>query len=800
MKRGKSILKNVKLKLFSRIMFVFCTIILQFMLTEHFATASNQPTVFTNVLDFSSGVSHISFDLIDERTPEAVTSKFPKVASFTITGGQGAIRHTSNHYYPFAGEGTEGGPVSGEYRIDWGYWGTTYVAINFSTPVGAVGAFIGGDSGPDTILTVTFQDGMTYSADAAQAGLPSIPNFLPSPRGECTAINGFLGIDGNGAGIVRAVFQQTRDASSLDSIIFGTANGGVNGPGPVLFPETPFGTRCEELGYPGQPQLPPTFGNPDDIDGDGIVNSMDNCPDQANSDQLDLDHDGVGNSCDEDIDDDGIINSDDNCPYANNPLNTDHDHDSIGDACDDDCNPKLGGKETWTASQSSWWLQPWNNPCDGKAVNAIDNKYTFTCASWWDCNGELSPRSFFSPKYIGHDINEWIQIDFHAISTVNGIEMTQLVERTYVSGLVNPQKYTAYLKDATLIFSDGTSLEVVFPPSMRAIVKFPPKQTEYVRIVAGSFYPTVTTNPSWFVTELDFNGIAGAISLDNACYEEFPSPPDNDNDGIPDSIDNFPNDPEEYIDSDGDTIGNKTDPDDDNDQVLDAMDINPFEDDAYHDDDGDGIPNQNDTDDDNDGVLDDEDMFPKNPEEWIDTDGDGIGNNLDTDDDNDDVIDPEDNCPFIENPDQINSDGDFIGDLCDDDDDNDTIADTVDNCRFTPNIDQLDTDEDGLGDVCDPDSDGDKVGNELDICPGSTSGSVLDPESGCTIAQLCPCEGPRDSNIEWKNHGKYVSTLANVTEYFLQKELITKKEKDFIVAKGAASKCGNSKVTSKKSK
>jgi hypothetical protein len=263
-------------------------------------------------------------------------------------------------------------------------------------------------------------------------------------------------------------------------------------------------------------------------------------------------------------------------------------------------------------------------------------------------------------------------------------------------------------------------------------------------------------------------------------------PPDADGDEVPDASDNCPSVANtDQADNDGDGQGDACDGDDDDDGVEDAGDNCPFTanpDQADSDSDGQG--DACDADDDGDGVADADDNCPSTANsDQADNDNDGLGDACDADDDNDGVADDVDNCPTTANSGQADNDNDGLGDACDADDDNDGVADGADNCPSTANPGQTDTDGDGLGDACDPDADGDGVGNESDLCPATAPGDVVDG-TGCSISQLCSVSTP------WKNHGQYVSCVAQTSSRFEKAGLISSEQRKQLVTAAAQSNVG----------
>jgi len=92
------------------------------------------------------------------------------------------------------------------------------------------------------------------------------------------------------------------------------------------------------------------------------------------------------------------------------------------------------------------------------------------------------------------------------------------------------------------------------------------------------------------------------------------------------------------------------------------------------------------------------------------------------------------------------------------------------------------------------DADGDGVADSLDLCPGTPAGAIVDA-NGCSIDQIAPCSGPASGGT-WKNHGQYVSAVAQAAEAFVEQRLVSEAQAEEIVAQAAQSNCGANRSAS----
>ena len=170
--------------------------------------------------------------------------------------------------------------------------------------------------------------GVPYAAGtpAPEAALPLVPLLTEAQLAELADIfpNGTCDFSKPGVGQQGTVAWQVYQ-DQLGDVIYGGSG----------LPQTADGS--------GAGWMSASFGGlhapaQSDADGDGVEDSVDNCPNIANADQADADGDGTGDACDAqddtDTDGDGVRDEIDNCPADANADQADDDNDGIGNVCD----------------------------------------------------------------------------------------------------------------------------------------------------------------------------------------------------------------------------------------------------------------------------------------------------------------------------------------------------------------------------------------------------------------------------------------------------------------------------------
>jgi hypothetical protein len=523
-------------------------------------------------------------------------------------------------------------------------------------------------------------------------------------------------------------------------------------------------------------------GVPDtDADGDGVPDCNDGCVDNL---ELDNDDDGIGDVCDPDDDNDGVVDTADNCALAANADQADNELDGIGDVCDpDDDNDGISDdtpdncRFTANPDQADFDMDSLGDVCDGDVDGDLVDDSVDICPFDPDPAQEDTDGDLEGDACDDDDDNDGVlDVDDNCTTVVN-------------AGQTDTDSDN--LGDACDADDDGDNIDDLgdncpLTPNFG--------QSDNDMDLAGDVCDADDDNDgiqdvsdncplvkNLAQSDNDVDGLGDACDADD------------DNDGLADAADNCPlHANSDQQDTDGDGPGDACDDDDDNDGVIDVEDNCVFTPNLDQwDSDWDGLGDVCDDDADGDGVLNAFDNCPNLPNaEQNDLDGDGMGDACDDDLDGDNVPNDGDNCVFTFNPDQTDHEGDGLGDVCDTDDDNDGVTDGVDNCGLLANPDQADFDGDGAGDVCDNDLDSDGVLGNDDVCQFTPIGVLVEPATGCSIPQLCPCEGPQGSSEPWTNHGKYVSCVTKAANGFRDQGLISEEEKGQITSEAAQSDCG----------
>ena len=483
-----------------------------------------------------------------------------------------------------------------------------------------------------------------------------------------------------------------------------------------------------------------------DVDSDGIVNTMDadNDNDGVNdtddalpfnpTETQDFDKDGIGNNADPDDDNDGVDDGSDVFPF--DPTESaDSDRDGIGNNADpdDDNDSVLDHADAF--------------PLDPAESVDTDNDGIGNNTDPDDDNDGVADGSDEFPL----DSDEWVDTDHDGIgNNADRDDDNDGVTDGFDAFPLDPSEAVDTDGDGIGNNADPDDDNDGVADTADAFPLDPFETIDSDRDGVGNYADTDDDNDGTLdvddafpldpaeTTDSDKDGIGNNADRDDDndgtpdVSDEFPldpteitdydndgignnADPDDDNDGTPDISDALPFDPTESVDTDKDGIGNNADPDDDNDGVADTADAFPLDPAETLDTDKDGIGNNADPDDDNDGTPDVSDAFPLDPAETLDTDKDGIGNNADPDDDNDGVADTADAFP-LDPKETLDSDKDGIGNNADPDDDNDGVADTADAFPLDPK-ESVDTDKDGIGNNADPDDDNDGVADTADAFP-----------------------------------------------------------------------------------
>jgi hypothetical protein len=482
-----------------------------------------------------------------------------------------------------------------------------------------------------------------------------------------------------------------------------------------------------------------------DDDNDTILDVNDNCVLAANLDQLNTDGDAYGNACDSDDDNDGHLDTEDAFPLnAAEWLDSDGDGTgNNGDLCPNDFNNDLDGDKLCAGTGFKSPMTGDNDACPNDYYN--NNDGDAFCG-----DVDLCPDD---PNNDADNDGICVGLNFRSPMIAGGDSCpNDPGNDTDNDGICYAVDNCPAVYNTNQANFDGDSMGNVCDPDddndtyADGVDAFPLNPSEWLDSDADGTGDNTDICPLDAQNDSDADGkcgnvdncptVSNADQLDldqdgqgNACDT------DDDGDGFADTADNCPlfASPDQ-TDTDGDGLGNACDPDDDNDTYADGVDAFPLDPNEWLDSDADGIGNNS-------------DVCPTDALNDVDSDG---------------VCGSVDNCPTVANgasaggPGQENFDLDAMGDACDPDDDNDTYNDDMD--AFPHNsAEWLDTDTDGTGNNADTDDDGDNLPDSWEnqyafdpLDATGVNGATGDPDTDAfTNAQELAAEtDPRNADTD----------------------------------------------------
>jgi len=388
-----------------------------------------------------------------------------------------------------------------------------------------------------------------------------------------------------------------------------------------------------------------------DIDGDGYTNINDKMPFDAR-DHLDSDNDGIGDSMDNNKDGDNFLDFDDPNPTVFTPADggQDADNDGFSDGYERSIGTDPNDWDSDNDGVSDGWQYPqrdesvnWNITIDILSLSAkpqFGDEYKLQIEGYNNGNNRRELSYTVSSTSTASEILQYFNTQINSLGSVQYIE----------NGSTYNESISSVVSSTKLIISGNDFNKSVHINAFSTIVNG-------TKLILSDDYGDWNWKSDFFA-QRDPNKGHGNFYFygEGRTQSELKGKM---------FIDAFPNDPNEYWDTDGDGTGDNADTDIDGDGLTNVYELTPKEP-KYS---GAGY-----------------NLHSKSNPYMVDTDSDGVNDNLD-------------GIPWDERE-SVDFDGDFRGDENnDDDDDNDGLPDLRE-ISLGLNTNNQDSDGDGFSDGC----------------------------------------------------------------------------------------------------